>query len=57
MEQTQTNEVQSVQNDIRTSTRIYKQTNIPTFNWVTPDSVLLASLARQLYACNIYITY
>ncbi len=37
-----------VQNDIRTSKHIYKQTNIPIFNCVTPESVSLAPLARQL---------
>ena len=36
-----------VQNDIRTSTYINKQIS-PFFNCVTPDSVSLASLARQL---------
>ncbi len=34
-----------VQNDIRTYTHIYKQTNIPDFQ-LTPDSVSLAPLAR-----------
>ncbi len=37
-----------VQNDICTSKHIYKQTNIPIFNCVTPESVSLALLTRQL---------
>ncbi len=41
-ERTQKYERVKVQNDIRTSKHIYKQTNIPDF---TPESV---SLARQL---------
>ncbi len=36
-----------VQNGMRTSTHIYKQTHIPDY-CVTPVSVSLATLARQL---------
>ncbi len=40
---------QSTKKDMRTSKHIiYKHIISPTFNCVTPDSVLLASLARQL---------
>ncbi len=39
-----------VQNDIRTSIYINKQTS-PIFNCVTPVSVSLATLARQLVVC------
>ncbi len=41
-----------VQNDIHTSKHINKQTS-PIFNCVTPVSVSLATLARQLLLCNV----
>ncbi len=40
-----------VQNDKRTSTHINKQIS-PIFNFVTPESVSLAPLARQLIYSN-----
>ncbi len=46
-ELTQKYEKVKVQNDIRTSKHIYKQTNIPDFQCVTPVIVSLATLARQ----------
>ncbi len=51
-ELTQKYEKVKVQNDVRTSKHIYKQTNIPDF--VTPESV---SLARQLHLSINYTAH
>ncbi len=47
-ELTQKYEKVKVQNDIRTSTDIYKRTNIPDFQLCYPVSVSLRSLAYEL---------
>ncbi len=43
-----------VQNDIRTSKHISKQTSL-IFNCVSPESVSLAPLARQLLEIKVFI--
>ncbi len=42
-----------VQNDIRTSTHYINKQTSPIFNCVTPESVSLAPLARQLLVVDI----